>query len=115
LFIRIVDRWHIIESTIGVTKVLTSGGAPARLRDEIVSQIKSREVSGLVKLPSAAKRFHRGDRLAIAKGSFRGHVCLFEGMSAHDRVSVLLELLGRKVRLEIPISDVAPAQQAVAS
>jgi transcriptional antiterminator RfaH len=111
LFVRIIDRWHTIESTIGVTRMIVSGGAPARLRDEELDKIRSREVNGVVKLPKPPGRYAHGDRIAIAKGSFRGHVALFEGMSAHDRCAVLMDLLGRKVRLELAISDVAPQQQ----
>jgi transcriptional antiterminator RfaH len=113
IFVRIVERWHVVESTIGVTRLVMSSGMPARLRDDVIDQIRGRESNGLIKLPPAV-RLRRGDRVAIAKGSFHGHVALFDGMSASDRVSVLLELLGRKVKLELAIGDVAPAGQALA-
>jgi transcriptional antiterminator RfaH len=114
IFIRIIDQWHIVNSTIAIQRLLLNGGSPARVRDEDVDKIKAREVGGLVKLPKPPKRFQHGDAVSIAKGSFRGHVALFEGMAAHDRVAVLLELLGRKVRLDLAMSDLAPVQQAVA-
>jgi transcriptional antiterminator RfaH len=112
ILVRILDRWHAVENTIGVTRLITSGSGPARLRDEIVDQIRGRETNGLVKLPSAAKTaFRRGQPVAISRGSFRGHVALFDGMSAHDRVNVLLDLLGRRVKIELAFGDVAAAQQ----
>jgi transcriptional antiterminator RfaH len=113
LFVRVLDQWRAVESTIGVTRMIVSGGAPARMRDEELNKIRAREVNGIVRLPKPPKRFEQGDRLAIVKGSFRGHACLFEGMSTHDRVAVLMDLLGRKVKLELATSDVAPEVQHV--
>ena len=112
IFVRVVDRWHIIESTIGVTNVVKMAGGPARLRDDIVDKIRAREHDGLIKLPSAPKRFKHGDQVAIARGSFRGRLALYDGQSARDRVFVLLELLGRQTRVELALGDVAPAAQA---
>jgi transcriptional antiterminator RfaH len=113
IFIRIVDQWHVINSTIAIQNLIMSSGTPARIRDEELNKIRSREVNGIVKLPKAPNQYSRGDRLMIAKGSFRGHVALFEGMSAHDRVAVLMDLLGRKVKLDLAIADVTPATQQV--
>lgn len=114
IFVRVVAQWHIIESTIGVVNLVKTAGGPARLSDEIVEQIRSREVDGLIKLPTPGKRFKRGDRVSIARGSFRGHVALYDGMSARDRVFVLLELLGRQTRVELKFGDIAPAVRVVA-
>lgn len=109
IFIHVTSQWHVIESTIGITGLVKVGGAPARLRDEVVDQIRAREHDGLIRLPPAPKRFKQGDRVAIARGSFRGHLALFDGQSARDRVFVLLQLLGRQTRVELAFGDIAPA------
>ena len=102
----------VSESSIGITNLVKSGGGPAQLRDDIVDKIRARETDGLIKLPSASKRFKRGDQVAIARGSFRGHLALYDGQSARDRVFILLQLLGRQTRVELAFGDIAPAATA---
>jgi transcriptional antiterminator RfaH len=109
IFIVARDRWYGVESTIGITNLVKSGSLPAQLADGIIDQIRARECDGLIKLPSAPKRFKRGDQVAIARGSFRGHLALYDGQCARDRVFVLFELLGRQTRVELAFGDVAPA------
>jgi len=51
-----------------------------------------------------AKCFHVGDQVRILQGPFAG--CLYAGMRAHERVPVLLALLGGQQRVEVPKADV---------
>jgi transcriptional antiterminator RfaH len=104
VFVRIEDHWWSIANTIGVINLLMSGEQPAKLKDEIVNAIKAKEKNGVVKLPEP-KRIKRGDKIRIVRGSFGGHLAIFEGMSGNDRSRVLLDLLGRKVVVEIPKAD----------
>jgi transcriptional antiterminator RfaH len=104
VFIRIETHWYAIGKTIGVIGVLTSGDQPARLKDEIIKQIKNKERNGVVKLPEP-RRLIPGDKIRIVKGSFAGQFAIYQGMSAHERTKVLLDLLGRKVVVEINQSD----------
>jgi transcriptional antiterminator RfaH len=104
LFVRIESHWWPIANTIGVISLLMSGDHPAKLRDEIVNAIKAKEKNGLVKLPEP-KRIRIGSKIRIIRGSFGGHIAIFQGMSGHERSKVLLALLGRKVMVEIPKAD----------
>jgi transcriptional antiterminator RfaH len=104
LFVRIESHWWSIANTIAVINLLMSGDHPAKLRDEIVNAIKAKEKNGLVKLPEP-KRIRIGSKIRIVRGSFDGHIALYAGMSGRDRSKVLLELLGRKVMVEIPKAD----------
>ena len=88
--------------------LLLRAGVPARLPDAIVEQIRGHESDGLVKLPTVSKALRRGQSVEIARGSFRGHVGLYDGMTARDRCHVLLALLGRQTRVELALGDVAP-------
>jgi transcriptional antiterminator RfaH len=45
----------------------------------------------------------------VLDGVFADCLCLFDGMKDSDRVSVLLDLLGRKVRLVLDEFSVAAA------
>ena len=93
------QRWFSIESTIGVTRLVRHGDRPAALPVSVLETLKHREdANGFVQLDYQPK-FSPGDKICILNGAFRDCFGLYEGMSGHDRVAILLELLGRKVRV----------------
>jgi transcriptional antiterminator RfaH len=106
LFIRITPtHWYQILSTVGVIRLLRNGDAePSRIEDKIVEKIQAREIRGIVKLP---KRLQPGDKVRILRGTFRDFIGIYDGMSGKERERVLLELLGRKVPIEISPDDLA--------
>ena len=103
LFVRLdpaLERWRAIRSTIGVADLVCRGETPAPVPDGIVEAIRaSEDERGLVVLRGAD--FRKGDRVAIAEGALEGCVGLFEAMSDDARVIVLLDLLGREVRVRV--------------
>jgi transcriptional antiterminator RfaH len=104
IFVRIIDRWHVIKNTVGVTRVLLSGDRPAQLPDAAITELRVRENrSGLVKLPP---KYKVGDRVRIVHGTFRDHLALYDGMTSRQRERVLLEFLGRLVPLELEPRDI---------
>ena len=105
LFVRINSVWYPILSTVGVLRVLRNGEAePSRIEEKIVKNIREREIRGLVKLP---KRIQPGDQVRILRGTFKDHIAIYDGMSGKERERVLLELLGRKVPIDIHPDDLA--------
>ena len=93
------QRWLSIDSTIGVTRLVRNGDRPAALPVSVLEALKRREdANGLVQFDSQPK-FSLGDKICILNGAFQDCFGLYEGMSGHDRVAILLELLGRKVRV----------------
>jgi transcriptional antiterminator RfaH len=115
IFVQIGDDgiWYPVRWTIGVVRLLMAGVQPAKLPEDVVNQIRKREHNGIVKLPSVSQRLRKGQRVRIIRGSFEGHIGLYEGMSGKDRERVLLELLGQIVPVELPAKDVAPLDVAV--
>ena len=105
-------RWWAARWAIGVVRVLMTDGAPARVPDKVMREIRRREdASGLVRLPGMA----RGTRVRITRGSFMGKIGLYDGLSGEGRVRVLLELLGRAVPVSIAGADVVAAAETLAS
>jgi transcriptional antiterminator RfaH len=95
------QQWWPIRSTFGVTNLVYNGEQPAAIPSDVIQAIKAREDSqGLVGLPRKP-RFAPGDTVRIIDGVFSSCLGLFEGMPDRERVAVLLELLGRKVRVFI--------------
>ena len=107
LFVRIETHWWSVNQTIGVIHLLTAGDSPAQIRDNIVDAIKAKERGGIVRLPPP-QGLRIGQQVRVLKGSFEGHVGLYDGMSGKDRERVLLDLLGRKVPVDFHKQDIAP-------
>ncbi len=103
------QRWRSISSTFGVTQLVCAGDDPAPIADDIINELRRREDEhGMVRLP-ARPRFATGDRVRLLDGAFADCIGLFEGMNDTERVSVLLDLLGRKVRVLLDADSVAAA------
>jgi transcriptional antiterminator RfaH len=80
------------------------GAQPAKVPDDVIKEIHDRERNGAVELPRRVLK--RGDRVRILAGPFRGHLAIYAGMAAHERVAVLLEMLGRQQRVTLVDRDV---------
>ncbi len=112
LFIQMDEQsapWRAVRSTVGVVDIVRLGERPAPVPEGIVEAIQAREGrDGLVCL-GAETIYGKGEKLRIAAGMFQGQTGLFEGATEEDRVIILLELLGRGVRVSVPMMDVARA------
>jgi len=103
IFIHVIERWYVVNSTPGIIRVLLCCDRPAILRDEIIRELRGRQDRrGFIPLPKTVPRI--GQRVRITRGTFLDHVGIYDGQSAHDRERVLLALLGRMVTVELPTS-----------
>ena len=93
------QRWWSIRSTFGVADLVFNGERPAPVSGGIIQLLKEREDErGFVGLPQRP-RFVPGETVCVIGGVFSPCLGLFEEMLDRERVVVLLELLGRKVRV----------------
>ena len=101
-------RWRSINGTIGVREILSNGEAPLAVADRIIDEIKAREDdTGTVKLVPPS--FARGQVVRLLEGPLADLNGLFEEMRDESRVVLLVSLLGRKVRMQVPATAVAAA------
>lgn len=99
-----VTRWRAIQSTFGVSHLVCSGGLPLPVPDGIVESIRARETAGgLIEIKPT---FHKAQPVIIGEGPFLDQIGLFEHMNDDDRVTILLGLLGREVRVSVPMHAV---------
>jgi transcriptional antiterminator RfaH len=103
------QRWRSIFSTIGVSRLVCQGEQPTPIADRVVDSLKLREdASGYVRLDYRPP-FRSGDKIRILRGAFADCLGLYEDMRDSDRVAILLDLLGRKVRVTVDVDAVATA------
>jgi transcriptional antiterminator RfaH len=105
----VCQRWRAIHSTIGVARLVCNGEEPTPVAARVVESLRAREdAQGYVTL-AQRPRFAPGDKVRVLDGVFAECLGLFDGMKDNDRVAVLLDLLGRKVRLVMDEFSVAAA------
>jgi transcriptional antiterminator RfaH len=103
------QRWRSIRSTFGVAHIVANGDEPAVVPDHVVPALKAREdAKGFVNM-DARLSLSRGDRVRVLAGAFMDTAGLFDGMGDHDRVAILLDMLGRKVRVLLDADLVSAA------
>jgi transcription antitermination factor NusG len=97
-FVLIELQWHQARWAPGLTRIVLDGAVPARVPEEVIAEIRSRERGGLVELPP---RLKRGDPVRILRGPLAGLVGLYAGMKPRERVEVLLAILGGAQRVTL--------------
>jgi transcription antitermination factor NusG len=108
-FVLIVLQWHGARWCPGVMSLIMDGTGPARVPDSVISEIQSRERDGLVELPKLPG-LKRGDAVRVVHGPLQGLRGLYAGQKPHERVAVLLQILGGIQRAELPASAIAPLE-----
>jgi transcriptional antiterminator RfaH len=111
-FVLITLQWHAARWAPGTLGLIMNGVAPARVPDNVIDEIRRREIRGAVELPQPLG-FKHGDRVKILSGPFGGHLALYAGMRAHERIEVLLSFLGSQQRVTIPRDAVAAPTDGV--
>lgn len=102
-------RWRALRSTVGVSNLVCVGDRPAPVPPGVVDEIRTQEDErGNVMLVNRAP-LRPGDRVRVTAGAMADHIGIFEAPSDSQRVFLLLELLGRQVRVKMPTAALAPA------
>jgi transcription antitermination factor NusG len=107
-FVWIELQWHAARWAPGVIRLVCSGGAgPAIVPSKVIEDLKSRESGGYVVLPKAPG-LKRSDRVRVTHGPLNGSIAIYDGMRPHQRVAILLRLLGGIQRVELPKTNIRP-------
>lgn len=97
-----------VDSARGVRSLVRFGERIPALADEVIAEIRSREgPDGLIHLGDAT-RLQAGERVRVIGGPLEAQVGLIVGCAAdHNRVIILLDLLGRQVRARVRAEQLA--------
>jgi transcriptional antiterminator RfaH len=105
-FVVVQLQWHQIFRTPGTRGLIMDGMAPAKVPDAVITEIRDREIDGLVQLQQPAQHFQPGAPVRITQGPLAGQLGLYAGMPSRERVSVLLKLLGTARRVSLARDDI---------
>ncbi len=106
-FARVVDRWRVLERSMGVAGLVKFGAAPARCPDAEIAALLSRaDPDGVIRLSprpagACARLLVPGSPVEIAGGPLRGFSGIYAGMSAQERELVMINILGGSRPVEI--------------
>lgn len=112
LFVFVDKFWYSIKGTRGVTNILLAEEGPSVVPASIIEAIKGREdAEGFVVVGREIRqeKFIKGQAVRATEGPFAGLSLIYEGMSAQDRVKVLVEILGRQVPATVSESKLVAA------
>ena len=103
------QRWLSIRSTVGVSRLVCQGDAPLAVPEGIVEGlIKRQDEHGFVRLAAPAG-LRVGDKVRVLGGAFEETLGLLESLTDEQRVTILLDMLGRKVRVTLDSGMIAAA------
>ena len=106
-FVRIELQWHRARFCPGVLRLVLDGDTPAHVPERVIEDIRRKECNGYVVLPK--QQLRRGTPMRITTGFFRGQIGLYDGMTASERIALLLAFLGTQRRVTLPAGHVEVA------
>lgn len=99
-----------VQSTAGVATIVRFGGDYAIVPDDVVEQLRARAdpETGLHRLCDPARPLVPGSKVRIVAGAFDGLEGVFERATGHERVIILLRLLGQDTSVSLDAGFVLP-------
>lgn len=93
-----------VNSTYGVTRLVSFGKEPAEVPEELITCLKAScdEAGRMLAVPELEK----GDQVTISKGPFSGFVAKVDKMTPDKRVWVLMDMMGSHARMVVHVSNV---------
>ena len=100
LFVWVVRGWWDARWSPGVVRLIMDGLLPARVPDAVIGEIRSRERGGFVEL-TKPRGLRPGMRVRVVSGPLSEQIGMLAALRPHERVLVLLQLLGGQQRVEL--------------
>jgi transcriptional antiterminator RfaH len=102
-------HWRPICSTVGINHLLTAGERPLVAPSWVIEQLRQREDKNGLFSGAGEKPFSKGDPIKITRGPLAEHAGIFDYLNDSQRVAVLLEIMGRKVKTLVPLEAIRRA------
>ena len=99
-FDRTGSKWHKINSTYGVSRLVTFNSILKPIPTTFINSLMMRyDLSGKL-LP--VKKLEKGDQVKVLKGPFSNFIATVETYESDQRIWILLDLMGRKTKIQTP-------------
>jgi transcriptional antiterminator RfaH len=95
-----IITWTKINSTYGVSKILTFTNKPAEISSDLILELKNRYE--LININSMQKeKLQKGDSIKFISGPFTDLITKIENVDEKNRIWILLEAMGRNQRIKL--------------
>ncbi len=98
--------WAPIRSTRGVSRLVSFGNEPTRVEDWLIEALKSHEGN---ERNQPEQLFTPGEKVTITEGAFAGIEGIYQMADGESRVLVLIELLGKPVKMSASLVSLIKA------
>ena len=99
-FDRAESVWHKINSTYGVSRLITFNSNLKSIPTIFVDHLMKRyDLSGKL-IP--IQNLKKGDNVTVLKGPFANFIAIIEKYEADQRIWILMDLMGRKTKIQTP-------------
>lgn len=99
------DNWAPIRSTRGVISLVRFGGIPAKVPDRLIDFLMENE-RNTRSMTESTPEFKPGENVQILDGVMAGYQGIFEAKTGAKRVTVLLDIVNKTMKVEVPIDSV---------
>lgn len=112
VFIRLdpeTEQWRSIDSTLGIRNLVRFGDRPGTIPSEFVAGLQVTEKEGAVAVPRARDCYDVGEKVRMREGPFEGLIATVLAVAESERITVLMDMLCRSVRVRVSLDEVVPA------
>lgn len=95
--------WRAINGTFGIRRLLGSVLQPQAVPTSFMTQLKARCSDDI--LDNHVDQFHTGRQVRIISGPFADRLAVIERLENHDRIGLLLEVMGMTARISVASNE----------
>jgi transcriptional antiterminator RfaH len=106
-FERAETDWHKINNTYGVSRLITFNSSLKSIPSTFIDTLMKRSDSSGKLIPIA--KMQKGDKVEILKGPFANFIATVEEYESEQRIWVLMDLMGRKAKIQTPSDALHPS------
>lgn len=99
------SNWAAVRSTRGVSRIVSFNGAPHPVPEELIEALKHRTAQ----VAEPAPLFKQGEKVKITEGCFKHVDAIVKGVSADERIIVLLTVLQTVQAIKVSPDQLARA------
>ena len=91
--------WRTINSTIGVSRLVSFDGKPAALPQQFVFGLMQRcDTTGKILSPNS---LNGGDNVELLTGPFAHFIATIDAIDPEQRIWVLMDVMGQRTRMRV--------------